>query len=515
MKKHSLYDYVYSNNISSFFSNLYEHCFNLQPQSDYQNPNLKTLKYNPEKGLTDAVIESFIDKCFKNCNENETGNEIATKAIKHILSISKKSILKDACKDDNITSIKTLNSSNIKDCYIIGNEQQIKCYENSDCKANCKTCSLHVLYKILCYLRSDRYYPLFHYISKIPYLEKITYKEEDTQKQIEEIYYKIDKSELSLEENDLIIQKYYEYLDEFISDDDFDYTFFPFYPFCAILNKKDKRKKYCYYDCIKCEYLSKKIAYDSLDKLDCQNIANLKLLIKIETDKIISYLNLSLDDLQNDFIETPEILRLQYEKICDEFINNNINNENLLYKPKAKGLYYFFDILELHIEFYNFACKYGFNDLIKKCDRYISNSIDTMISYIINIKNSNESEKSIIFKAKALFLKYYIYAYQNKQKTENELLDKLFNTKQYDIQSSKEKLSNYELFDSLAFKIDSADSNNKCYYIPEWLYSIQQDLIKVLTNFEITEKNQNPAAYAFKVIEYQGKTLTIDNSRSY
>lgn len=512
MKKHSLYDYVYSNYIFSFFSNLYEHCFNLQPQSDDQKPNLKTLKYSPEKGLTNAVIETFIDKCFENCNDNETGNEIATKAIKHILSISNKSILKDACKDDNITSIKTLNSSNIKDCYLIGNEQQIKCYENSDCKANCKTCSLHVLYKILCYLRSDRYYPLFHYISKIPYLEKITYNEEDTQKKIEEIYHKINKCKLTIEENNAIVQKYYEYLNTNISNGDFDYTFFPFYPFCAILNKKDKMKKYCNYDCIKCEYLSKKIAYDSLDKLDCQNLANLKLLIKIETDKIISYLNLSPDDLQNDFIETPEILKLQYEKICDEFISNDINNEKLLYKPKAYGLYYFFDILELHIEFYNFACKNGFNNLIKECNGYISKSIDTMISYIIN---QNVLDKSIIFKAKALFLKYYIYAYKNKQKTENELLDELFNTKQDDIQQSKDKLSSFELFDSLAFMNDSADSNNECYYIPEWLYNIQQDLNKILINFKTDEKNINPAFYAFKVIEYKGKTLSIDNSKIY
>lgn len=62
---------------------------------------------------------------------------------------------------------------------------------------------------------------------------------------------------------------------------------------------------------------------------------------------------------------------------------------------------------------------------------------------------------------------------------------------------------------------DSADSNNNCYYIPAWLYSIQQDLIRILIDFKINEKNINPGFYAFKVIEYDGKTLAIDNNMVY
>lgn len=551
MKKKTLYDCIYSEYTYQFLTDLHKHCFNSLAQSDTSYSNLNTVKNQKERGLSDGVIESFIDKCFQT---SENGYEIATNAIKHIISNQHTNILNESCK---IKSCKNLNHSNIKNCYYT--EDESICYNNNQnhYNKNCKTCSLHCLYKILCYLRQDNYYHLLHDLLGFAHLQNFPsdiVSNPNLSKIIQRIYNKINRSFISLSDFKLSQEKYcnyYKYFKPNILTEQFAYLkwYFSHYYFDSTKQKLFYATNYMN------KYANTKEAYDIVEKLDCTKPHIKKLLVRVEVDKIFSYMNLTYEDKKNDFIENSTILATQYIKICDKFINEDIKDMELLTNTNNTTISlsnrdYYFDILQLHIEYYNFACKEKNYDLVKQCKKYIDSSIKSLIDFInknglISIEKYNNKyhynqkinclfnlfdcnafptafnfsnkeskiDKTILFKAKALIIKYYMYEYKNQQIKKEFLCHKLFNAnvKKYNKKrdSLKEKyLNDFEQFLNGSYpKQDSKDIKNTYVYIPKYLYDIQAELSELLYGIY----DDNPGYFSVLACKCNNCDLEIDS----
>ena len=511
---HRLSDYLYSNFTINFISELYSYCFHSNITSDEVYSSLRNIKSSRDNGknLSENVIKSFIDKCIDEMEKKE--EDIARKAIMHINEQinSGIDILEKACREEDIRSIKNLNlniNCNLYDC----KSKKYYAYENYDEQVfftnNCNSCSLHCLYKVFLYLKSNHYYPLLHYVYKLNFFKSFisnNLSENEIENYVAKIYHQdishfissnysknINDKPYSPEKDKLMLQNFYQYLMECFKFLDIDTI-----PKCTMIKRgcncifryNEHYCNSCLFSCHK--YSIIKTAYDVLDKNKCSDIFTKKLLINVEIDKL-SYVNY----LCEKDIESPSILESQYNLICSKFINKDISNIELFENNNISlGAYYYLDILEFHIKFYYYAYKNNISKLIDYCNQNIITSINVMITYI----QKHEIITPILFRAKMVFIEYYICQIEKNDMPYEEACALLFDNNPKNI----ENLSDYFVFDYYIKQYNNSTSEQ--IIVPYWLYEIQEMLLKALT----PKISENSSYYYFEARDKMGRIIPMN-----